>query len=169
MVIAIPCSGCSRKFSQILPVENTYCLDCEINIADLEEEAHDRGVELGLTVRPQYNNRKISLALIGKQFEYVHAVSYVCFQKFEINSQEMEVDRDIKRKHYMDSFLLGYNRGFTRVLVVLQAHLRLITNLKMEFGKRKSTLYLLYHAKNAKFDKALWDYNLISRVKKFIH
>lgn len=169
MVIAIPCSGCSRKFSQTIPIKTTYCLDCEINVADLEEEAHDRGVELGLTVRPEYNDLKISLSIDGKPFEYVYGFSYVCFQKFEINSQEMELDRDIKRKHYMDSFLLGYHRGVQRVQMILNSHRQVMTDLKIEFGKRKSMLYLFYHAKNAKFDKVLWDYNLISLVKKFIH
>lgn len=166
MVIIIPCSGCSRKFSQIFPVKTTYCLDCQINISDLEEEARNRGLELGLTLRPEYEASKI---VIKTPIEYVCGVAYICFQKFEINSQEMEVDRDVKRKHYTDAFLVGYKKGFEWIRKRIDTHLKVMDELKLEFGKIKSPIYLMYHAKHANFSKRLWDYNLISLVKKFIH
>lgn len=168
MMVSIPCSGCFRKFSQVLPVKLSYCLDCDINLGDVEEDAYKKGLELGSSVKPEYKNGKIILSLIGKPEGYKDVFLYVCFQKFEIQSQDMELARKIKKKYYTESFLNGYENGFRRILKIQKIHKEMLKELEIEFGKRKSALYLFYYVKNSKIDKAMFDYNLISLVKKFI-
>jgi len=167
MMISIPCSGCSRKFTiiQLSNIKQSYCLDCHIDLSDLEEDARNQGLNLGLGLKPEYNGRKISINPFN---EDVYTISQLRFQKFEIYNQEMKVKRRIKQKHYLDAFIRGYNNGTKQVQKILDIHQEVIDKLKIDFGKKKAPIYLVYHAEHAQFDKILWDYNLISLVKKFI-
>jgi|688.fasta_scaffold889917_1 hypothetical protein len=168
-MISIPCSGCSRKFtmfhSTISIRKESYCLDCEVDISDLEEDARNNGLEIGLGLKPKYINRKI----IIEPIECIYTVSHIYFQKFEIYNQEMKVKRDIKRKHYMNAFMRGYKIGTREIQKIIDIHQEVMNELKIEIGKKKAPIYLIHHANHAQFSKILWDYNLISLVKKFIH
>ena len=166
-MVSTPCSGCFRKFSQILPIKMSYCLDCDMDIGDVEEDAYKKGFELGSSVQPEYKNGEMILSL-GKPEGYKEVFLYSCFQKFEIQSQEMVLDQEIKKRCYTESFLNGYENGMKSIREIQRNHEKILKELEMEFVKRKSAVYLFYYVENSKMDKKMFDYNLISLIKKFI-
>jgi hypothetical protein len=149
------CIGCERRIKSCL---ETYCLDCEYTIHEVEEIAFDEGYLFGLTSRPLFQTLSSTERRI-----------YELLSPFMIQRQDLCIKDDVKRLHYVQAFLDGYTKGYEVVYRTYNQYRLVMKDFLVELGKRQAGLVLIaYILKRDKHKQCMVDFNLVPFIKKFI-
>lgn len=160
-----PCSGCLRRIQGISCV---YCLDCQNDLSDIEDEAYQKGLQTGQSVVPMFVIRGLTLDIQLPEYE-IDRYLIPNLHTFLIHSQELRVYESIKRTYYTDSFVKGFWVGYRKTYNNFRRRQQCCNEVVKEVGRRMSPAYLSkYFQKQAPVRRQLLDMNLIAMIKKFI-
>jgi hypothetical protein len=162
------CIGCERRIKSCL---ETYCLDCEYTIHEVEEIAFDEGYLFGLTSRPLFQTLSAGTpgkVIVSTPYSTERRI-YELLSPFMIQRQDLCIKDDVKRLHYVQAFLDGYTKGYEVVYRTYNQYRLVMKDFLVELGKRQAGLVLIaYILKRDKHKQCMVDFNLVPFIKKFI-